>query len=155
MCYLVTMRQMRFLISKGLLLTALSVGCFAALRAQGPYAFQDAGRAEEDRIADLLARMTLDEKIDALGTNPTVPRLGVIGTQHVEGLHGLALGGPGGWEGRNQTVIPTTQFPQARGLGQTWDPELLQQAAAVEAYEADYAFNRYHRGGRGGGAPDE
>jgi len=101
----------------------------------------------EARITDLLARMTLEEKIDALGTNPTVPRLGVVGTGHVEGLHGLALGGPGGWEGRNQTVIPTTQFPQARGLGQTWDPELLRQAAAIEAYDTRYAFGRYHRGG--------
>ena len=101
----------------------------------------------EARITDLLARMTLEEKIDALGTNPTVPRLGVVGTGHVEGLHGLALGGPGGWEGRNQTVIPTTQFPQARGLGQTWDPELLRQAAAIEAYDTRYAFGKYHRGG--------
>ena len=101
----------------------------------------------EARITDLLARMTLEEKIDAFGTNPTVPRLGVVGTGHVEGLHGLALGGPGGWEGRNQTVIPTTQFPQARGLGQTWDPELLRQAAAIEAYETRYAFGKYHRGG--------
>jgi hypothetical protein len=49
-----------------------------------------------------------------LGANPTVPRPGVVGTDHVEGLHGLALGGPGGWEGKNQTVIPTTTFPQAR-----------------------------------------
>jgi len=101
----------------------------------------------EARITDLLARMTLEEKIDAFGTNPTVPRLGVVGTWHVEGLHGLALGGPGGWEGRNQTVIPTTQFPQSRGLGQTWDPELLRQAAAIEAYETRYAFGKYHRGG--------
>ena len=101
----------------------------------------------EARITDLLARMTLEEKIDAFGTNPTVPRLGVVGTWHVEGLHGLALGGPGGWEGRNQTVIPTTQFPQSRGLGQTWDPELLRQAAAIEAYETRYTFGKYHRGG--------
>jgi beta-glucosidase len=121
---------------------------FGAMWAQGPYPFQDSRLREADRIADLLKRMTLEEKIDALGTNPTVPRLGVIGTQQVEGLHGLALGGSGGWEGRNQTVIPTTQFPQSRGLGQTWDAELLQQAAAVEAFETDYAFNHYHRGGR-------
>ena len=109
--------------------------------------YTDPSAPAEARITDLLARMTIEEKIDALGTNPTVPRLGVAATGHVEGLHGLALGGPGGWEGRNQTVIPTTQFPQARGLGQTWDPELLQKAAAVEAYEARFAFNKYHRGG--------
>ena len=91
--------------------------------------------------------MTNEEKIVALGTNPSVPRLGVVGTGHVEGLHGLALGGPGGWEGRNLPVIPTTQFPQARGLGQTWDPGLIEQAVAVEAYETRYAYGKYHRGG--------
>ncbi len=115
--------------------------------AQQAHEFQNPALSAEARITDLLAHMTVDEKVDALGTNPTVPRLGVVGTQHVEGLHGLAPGGPGGWEGRNQTVIPTTQFPQARGLGQTWDPALLEQAAAVEGYETRYAFGKYHRGG--------
>ena len=103
---------------------------------------------EDARITDLLARMTVDEKLDALSTDPSVPRLGVVGTGHVEGLHGLALGGPGHWEGRGHpSVIPTTTFSQSRGLGQTWDPALIEQAAAVEAYETRYAFARYHRGG--------
>jgi beta-glucosidase len=44
-------------------------------------------------------------------------------------------------------VIPTTTFPQSRGLGQTWDPALLTQAAAQEAYETRYAYGKYHRGG--------
>jgi beta-glucosidase len=114
---------------------------------QKPYRFQDMHLPVDERIADLLAHMTIEEKIGALSTNPSVPRLGVAGTGHVEGLHGLALGGPGGWEGRNLPVIPTTQFPQARGLGQTWDPVLIEQAAAVEAYETRYAYNKYHRGG--------
>jgi len=110
-----------------------------------PYA--DRRLDPEARITDLLSRMTLDEKIHALSTDPSVPRLGVVGSNHVEGLHGLALGGPGHWEGRNQTVIFTTQFPQARGLGQTWDPALIELAAAQEGYEARYVFERYHRGG--------
>jgi beta-glucosidase len=109
--------------------------------------FTDRDAPVEARIDDLLNKMTLDEKIDAFSTNPTIPRLGVVGTGHVEGLHGLALGGPGGWEGRGLTVIPTTTFPQSRGLGQTWDPALLKLAAAQEAYETRYAFGKYHRGG--------
>jgi beta-glucosidase len=123
------------------------LACCAALHTQQTYPFQNPAAKEDDRITDLLARMTLEEKINSLGTNPTVPRLGVVGTGHVEGLHGLALGGPGGWEGRNQTVIPTTQFPQSRGLGQTWDPALIQQAAAAEGYETRYSYGKYHRGG--------
>jgi len=126
---------------------ALAVVSVGSLQGQQGYTFQDSSAGVETRITDLLSRMTLAEKVDALGTNPTVPRLGVVGTGHVEGLHGLALGGPGGWEGRNQTVIPTTQFPQSRGLGQTWDPALLEQAAAAEGYETRYAFGKYHRGG--------
>ncbi len=125
-----------------------------AAAAQGPYPFQNTKLDAEARITDLLGRMTLDEKIGALSTDPTVPRLGVVGTGHVEGLHGLALGGPGHWEGKNEAVIPTTTFPQARGLGQTWDPVLLQKVAALEAFETDDAFGKYHRGGRVVRAPN-
>jgi len=113
--------------------------------------YADSGAPVDARITDLLKRMTVEEKVDAFSTDPTVPRLGVVGTGHVEGLHGLALGGPGHWEGHAGrgflTVIPTTTFPQSRGLGQTWDPALLEKAAAQEAYETRYAFGKYHRGG--------
>jgi beta-glucosidase len=108
--------------------------------------YQEPQLPTEQRITDLLQRMTIEEKLAMLGTDPTVPRLGIVGTNHVEGLHGLALGGPGGWGGRG-LVTPTTQFPQSRGLGQTWDPDLLRQAAAEEAYETRWAFNKYHKGG--------
>jgi beta-glucosidase len=127
--------------------SALSLCGQAQDHSQQPYRFQDVHLPAEERITDLLAHMTIDEKVGALSTNPSVPRLGVVGTGHVEGLHGLALGGPGGWEGKNLPVIPTTQFPQARGLGQTWDPVLIEQAAAVEGYETRYAYGKYHRGG--------
>src|SRR6185369_12334330 len=68
-------------------------------------------------------------------------------SSHVEGIHGLAQGGPGKW-GRPKT-IPTTTFPQGIGLGETWDPELLRQVANVEGYEARYIFqsSKYHQGG--------
>ena len=65
-----------------------------------------------------------------------VPRLGIRRMRHVEGLHGLARGGPSEW-GRWNPVTPTI-FPQAYGLGETWDPDLLQQVAAAEGYEVRY-----------------
>jgi beta-glucosidase len=136
----------------------IKIGLVGILLASGVSAFSqqaavytDSSAPVEARVTDLLSRMTLDEKVDAFSTDPTVPRLGVVGTGHVEGLHGLALGGPGHWEGHAGrgylTVVPTTTFPQSRGLGQTWDPALLQKAAAQEAYETRYAFGKYHRGG--------
>ncbi len=104
------------------------------------YPFQNPNLPVEDRINNILSLMTLDEKMKALSTNPDVPRLGIHGSGHVEGLHGLALGGPGGWAGRGLQPFPTTQFPQSVGLGETWDPALLRQAAAIEGYEARYIF---------------
>jgi beta-glucosidase len=117
------------------------------LSQQKQYPFQDPELDTEKRIDNLLSLMTLDEKIQALSTNPSIKRLGVVGTGHVEGLHGLALGGPAEWGGKNKQPITTTTFPQAYGLGETWDVELLQKVANVEGYETRYAFQKYHRGG--------
>ncbi|MGC1384869.1 MAG: glycoside hydrolase family 3 C-terminal domain-containing protein [Candidatus Acidiferrales bacterium] len=109
--------------------------------AQYQYPFQNPNLPVEARINNILALMTTEEKIAALSTDPDVPRLGIVGSGHLEGLHGVALGGPGGWEGHGLKPLPTTQFPQAVGLGETWDPDLLQKVAALEGWEARYVFN--------------
>lgn len=115
--------------------------------AQYQYPFQNPDLPIEERLNNLLSLMTLDEKIACLGTNPSVPRLGVKGSGHVEGIHGLAQGGPGKW-GRPVTV-PTTTFPQGIGMAETWDTNILRQAGAIEGYEARYIFqsSKYHQGG--------
>lgn len=111
------------------------------------YPFQNPNLETEKRIDNLLSLMTLEEKVAVLSTNPSVPRLGVVGTGHVEGLHGLALGGPGEWGGKDKKPVTTTTFPQAYGLGETWDVDLIQKVAQVEGYEARYALQKYNRGG--------
>lgn len=127
-------------------LLSFSALAFTAL-GQPPYPFQNPSLPVEERVANIVSLMTLEEKIACLGTNPSVPRLGIRGTGHVEGLHGLALGGPGNW-GRGNPVT-TTQFPQAIGMAETWDTAAIQQAAALEGYEVRYAFQseKYKRGG--------
>jgi beta-glucosidase len=111
------------------------------------YPFQDPDRPEEERVSDLIGRMTLEEKIDCLAGRAAVPRLGVEGSPHIEGYHGVAQGGPSNWGRRNPTA--TTQFPQAYGLGSTWDPELVRRVAAEEAREARYLYQspKYDRSG--------
>src|SRR5450755_2847004 len=113
---------------------------------QQAYPFQDPKLPAEQRVDNIIALMTVEEKIACLGTNPSVPRLGIRGTGHSEGLHGLALGGPGGW-GR-PTPIPTTQFAQEIGMGETWDTDLIRLAGGVEGYEARYILQseKTHRG---------
>ena len=109
--------------------------------------FRNPDLPDEERIADLLSRMTVDEKVDAMALRAAVPRLGVAGSPHIEGYHGVAQGGPSNWGQRNPTA--TTQFPQAYGLGATWDPELVRRVAAQEAHEARYLFQsaKYNRSG--------
>lgn len=98
--------------------------------------FQNPDLPTEARLDNILALMTLDEKIACLSTLPHVPRLGIEGSNHAEGLHGLAMGEPGGWGG--DAPIPTTTFPQAIGMAATWDPEAVRLAGAVEGFEARY-----------------
>ncbi|MDK2842351.1 MAG: beta-glucosidase [Anaerophaga sp.] len=108
--------------------------------AQESYPFQNQELDSEARIDDLLSRMTLDEKVSALSTDPSVPRLGVKGAPHIEGYHGVAMGGPANWAPKGDEAVPTTTFPQAYGMGATWNPELIRRAGEIESIEARYIF---------------
>lgn len=138
----------------------------SAAQAQYQYPFQNPDLPAEQRIDNLLSLMTVQEKIDFLGNTLNLPRLGIHASGNVpsppgsnlqfEGIHGLAVGGPAQWgrkspggagEYGGTSTISTTQFPQAIGLGQTWDPALVRKAAAEEGLEARYIFQSFDRGG--------
>jgi beta-glucosidase len=102
------------------------------------YPFEQTSIDDEARLTDLIQRLTLEEKIRCLSTRPSIPRLGVKGTRIVEGLHGLALSGVADWAVKGKGESATTTFPQAYGLAQTWDPEMLQNIASLEADECRY-----------------
>jgi len=79
----------------------------------------------EQRVNDLVKRMTLKEKVSQLGhTADAIPRLGVPQYDWwSEGLHGVAAAG-------NATV-----FPQAIGLAAMFDEPLMHQVADVTSTE--------------------
>ncbi|WFE29265.1 glycoside hydrolase family 3 C-terminal domain-containing protein [Solwaraspora sp. WMMD791] len=79
--------------------------------------FRDPELPVTARVTDLLGQLTLDEKIALLHQHQSaVPRLGLPAFRTgTEALHGVA------WLG------PATVFPQAIGLGATWDPDLLRE----------------------------
>ena len=114
--------------------------------AQKIYPFQNPKLDDEKRIDNLISLLTIEEKINCLSTNLAIPRLGIRSSGNSEGLHGLTQGGPGF---NRLPVTPTTQFPQAIGLAQMWDEELLSQVAAQQAYEARYIYQspKYYRAG--------
>ena len=99
----------------------------------------DLQRTPEARAADLVARMTLEEKAAQLGHDaPAIARLGVPAYNWWnEGLHGVARAGY------------ATVFPQAVGMAATWHPALMREVGDVIATEfrAKYLQNRAPDGG--------
>jgi len=116
---------------------AISTVCLIATpaMAQDKYPFQNPDLPAEQRIDNILSLMTIDEKIDILGTQTAVPRLGIPNIGSSEGIHGVVQRGGGK---RNLTPVTTTQFPQPPGMGETWDPDIVQKAAGRQGYEARY-----------------
>lgn len=110
------------------------------------FPFQNPQLNEEARLDNLISLLTLDEKIALFG-GAGVPRLGIRGAGSSEALHGIVQGGPA-WN-PNQPKQITTSFPQAYGLGATWDVELIQQVADYIAYEGRYLYQspKYQRAG--------
>jgi len=104
------------------------------------YSFHNKDLPDSMRVDILLDMLTMEEKINLLSTNLGVPRLGIRNAWHSEGLHGMALGGPAHWGGKEDA--PTTTFPQSYGLGSTWDKELVRKVAEVEAHEIRYYTQR-------------
>ena len=124
-----------------LMLAASAMPC---LGQQYRYSFLDPKLPAEKRIDNILSLMTIDEKIDCLGVQTAVPRLGISSYGGSEGIHGVVQRGGGK---SHLSPIPTTQFPQPPGMGETWDPDLVRQAAAVEGHEARFITQtpRYDR----------
>lgn len=116
------------------LLCLFAVKTIPALAQTPAHPFNDPALPTDKRIDNLLSLMTIDEKIGCLGTKTGVPRIGVPNIGSSEGIHGVVQREKRG----DREPIPTTQFPQPPGMGESWDPDLVRQAAAVEGYEARF-----------------
>ena len=99
------------------------------------YPFRNPCLSLEDRVTNLLGLLTDAEKVSLLTEHqPAISRLGIAAfTTFTEGIHGL------GWAAGVSAVL-STQFPQASGLGETWDPDVLTQAFAQVGNEARVYF---------------
>lgn len=104
------------------------------------YPFQNPDLPIEERVNDLISRMSLEEKAGQLMYNaPAIERLGVPEYNWWnECLHGVARAGR------------ATIFPQAIGLGATWDPALMQRIGACIATEARAKYNAFSQNGQRG-----
>jgi beta-glucosidase len=99
---------------------------FAVAQSAKPLPYLDPSLPREQRAADLVSRMTLDEKVsEMMNSSAAIPRLDVPAFDWWnEGLHGVARAGY------------ATMFPQAIGMAATWDAPLIKDLATVVSTEA-------------------
>lgn len=101
------------------------------LYAQSQYPFQDTTLSTEERVNDLIGRMTLEEKIDLLaGYNDfylhPCERLGIPAFKLADGPLGVASWGLFG---------RATAFPSALSLAASWNKNLAEKTGAMYAQE--------------------
>ncbi len=93
--------------------------------------FRNASLPIDERVNDLVGRLTLEEKVSqTIDRAAAIPRLDIPAYNWWnEGLHGIARSGY------------ATMFPQAIGNAATWDAPLVEQIGAVTSTEARAKYN--------------
>lgn len=99
--------------------------------------YRDPSAPIDKRVADLVGRMTLEEKAAQMQDSaPAIPRLGVPAYDYWnEALHGVARSGE------------ATVFPQAIGMAATWDRDMLHAEGNTIGVEARAKYNEAQREG--------
>jgi beta-glucosidase len=107
-------------------ISILFAGSCTGSKTESEFPYQDPDLTTEERVNDLVGRMTLDEKISQMiNQSPAIERLGVPEYNWwSEGLHGVARAGL------------ATVFPQAIGLAATWDEKLMHEVSTAISDEA-------------------
>jgi beta-glucosidase len=100
-------------------------------KAPPPPAYTNTALPFEQRVDDLVSRLTVEEKASQFGNwARPIPRLGIPGYNWwSEALHGVARNGL------------ATVFPQAIGLGATFDPKLVHDMGVAISTEARVKYN--------------
>jgi beta-glucosidase len=114
---------------------ALYVSAIALGQAAAAQLYKDASKPVEDRVNDLIGRMTLEEKSAQLqNAAPGIDRLGVPPYDYWnEALHGVARAGE------------ATVFPQAIAMAATWDRALMKREGEIVALEGRAKYNQAQR----------
>jgi len=121
-----------------LLMAVLFVNTCIAEQEAKDFPFLNPELSIEQRVDDLVSRMTLDEKIGQMVNEaPAIERLGIPEYDWWnECLHGVARAGL------------ATVFPQAIGLGATWDEDLMFRVSTAISDEARAKHHDFVRKGK-------
>lgn len=108
---------------------------------QTQYPFQNTSLSFEQRVSDLVSRLTLEEKVaQMLNSTPAIPRLGIPAYDWWnEVLHGVA-----------RTPYRVTVYPQAIAMAATFDTNSLKLMASQSALEGRAIYNKSQQDGKAG-----
>src|SRR6185436_17368763 len=96
-----------------------------AADSNSPALYSDVSQSVDKRVADLISRLTLEEKAVLLNhRGPTVERFNIRSDQWNQCLNGV------------QWYRPTTLFPTCLALSATWNTNLVHEVATVLSDEA-------------------
>ncbi|MDR3652527.1 MAG: glycoside hydrolase family 3 N-terminal domain-containing protein [Paludibacter sp.] len=117
--------------SYGLLIILLIVCSLISAENIVKYPFQDTSKTIDERVTDLVSRLTLEEKAaQMLNEAPAIKRLGILPYNWWnESLHGVARTGR------------ATVFPENIGLAATFDPDLIYRIGEAISDEAWAKYN--------------
>jgi beta-glucosidase len=119
----------------------LAVFIFLSSAGQTQYPFQNMSLSFEQRVNDLVSRLTLEEKVAQMSdVTPAIPRLGVPAYDWWnEVLHGVA-----------RTPYHVTSFPQAIAMAATFDTGSIKLMGDYSATEGRAIYEKANREGRAG-----
>lgn len=121
--------RIHFLPASAINLAVIFLG-LSALGTENQPLYLDSKQPVEVRVADLLPRLTLEEKIslihaDSKFTTPAIPRLGIPRRWLSDGPHGVREDiGPDTWAPAGRTDDFSTAMPAGICLAATWNPDL-------------------------------
>ena len=108
----------------------LASAVLAAAACSGPLSPQDKLTVNDKKINDLIAQMTLEEKVNMLHSKTNmssagVERLGIADMNYADGPFGIREEGqPNGFMSAGWTLDSATYFPTGSALAATWSEEL-------------------------------
>src|SRR5579864_129657 len=113
---------------------AICPTCAPAAPSPGQPAYLDPARPLDQRVRDLISRLTIEEKATLLDHDgPEVRRFNIRSDKWNQCLHGVI------WD------RPTTMFPVSIAMAATWDPLLVHEEGTAISDEARGIYNLWRR----------
>ena len=116
-------------------------GLLAGCQSSANFPYKNSKLSAEERVKDLLSRMSLEEKVDMLAgagwmETKANARLGIPSIKMADGPMGVrSWAGSSAITNTQPTPVLSTSFPSSAAMGAAWNPELVEQEGKAIAQQ--------------------